>query len=39
MCNQSVIELIDALRKNQTLSDEAFTILYKERSPETDAYL
>lgn len=39
MCNQSVIELIDVLRANQTLGDEAFTRLYRERSEETDAYL
>lgn len=39
MCNQSVIDLIDALREHQTLSDEALTTLFRERSPETDAYL
>lgn len=39
MCNQSVIELIDTLRKTHTLSDEALALLYRVRDPETDAYL
>lgn len=31
--------LIDTLRQTRTLSDEALTLLYRTRSPETDAYL
>lgn len=34
-----IFALIDKLRKERNLSDAEFTILFKERSPETDAYL
>lgn len=37
--NKSVFSLIDELRQNKNLSDEDFSRLYHERTPQTDAYL
>ena len=39
MKEQTLTALIDTLRQTRTLSDEALTRLYHERTPETDAYL